>query len=203
MLGSWLDERTQEFRDTVNIVAMDGFTGYATAVDKHLAHASELMDPFHVVHLGLDKLTGCRQRIQQAIFGRRGRSGDPLYGARRTLMTGAPLLTGFQYNKLVALYADERYLPVQVTWSCVQEIMAAYKHPDKRQGKSIMAGGIKVLSTGVPSELKELRTLSNTLKRRRKDILAFFDVGVSHGPVEAAGGRLEHLHGIAIGFEGP
>ena len=116
MLGSWLDERTQEFRDTVNIVAMDGFTGYATAVDKHLAHAIKVMVPFHVIHLGLDKLTDCRQRIQQE---------DPLYGARRTLMTDALQLTEFQYNKLVALFADERYLPVQVTWSFVQEIMAA------------------------------------------------------------------------------
>ena len=43
---------------------MDAYTGYVTAVDKHLAHAPEVMDPFHVVHLGLDKLTGCRQRIQ-------------------------------------------------------------------------------------------------------------------------------------------
>ena len=104
---------------------MDGFTGYATAVDKHLAHAIKVMVPFHVIHLGLDKLTDCRQRIQQAIFGRRGRSEDPLYGARRTLMTDALQLTEFQYNKLVALFADERYLPVQVTWSFAQEIMAA------------------------------------------------------------------------------
>ena len=63
-----------------------------------------------------------------------------------------------------------------------------------------MAGVIKVLSTGVPSELHELGTLGNTIKRRQKDILAFFDVGVSNGPVEAAGGRLEHLRGIVLGF---
>lgn len=146
-LDSWLDAQPQEFRDNIEVVAMDGFTGYATAVDKNLPQATKVMDPFHVVHLGLDKLTGCRQHIQQSIYGRRGRSGDPLYGARRTLMTGAPLLTEFHCALLVTLFADERYLPVQVTWFFTQEIMAAYKHPDKRQGKKIMVEVIRILPT--------------------------------------------------------
>ena len=64
MLVIWLDERRSEIPDNIEVVTMDAYTGYVTAVDKHLAHAPEVMDPFHVVHLGLDKLTGCRQRIQ-------------------------------------------------------------------------------------------------------------------------------------------
>lgn len=48
---------------------------------------------------------------------------------------------------------------------------------------------------------KELRTLARTLKRRRDDILAYFDhPGSSNGPTEAINGRLEHLRGIALGF---
>ncbi|MDO5669165.1 MAG: transposase, partial [Corynebacterium sp.] len=39
-----------------------------------------------------------------------------------------------------------------------------------------------------------------TLWRRREDVLAYFDVGASNGPVEAIDGRLEHLRGIALGF---
>ena len=40
------------------------------------------MDPFHVVHLAADKLTGFRQRLQREITGRRGRKDDPLYKHR-------------------------------------------------------------------------------------------------------------------------
>ena len=36
--------------------------------------------------------------------------------------------------------------------------------------------------------------------KRHREILAYFDVGASNGPVEASGGRLEHLRGIALGF---
>ena len=44
---------------------MDGFTGYATAVDEVLPQARRVMDPFHVVHLAADELTWCRQRLQR------------------------------------------------------------------------------------------------------------------------------------------
>ena len=69
---------------------MDGFAGYHTAAAKAVPEARTVMDPFHVVHLAADKLTVCRQRIQQATTGHRGRTGDPLYGIRRPLRTRAP-----------------------------------------------------------------------------------------------------------------
>ena len=58
---------------------MDGFAGYHSAAAKAMPEARTVMDPFHVVHLAADKLTVCRQRIQQATTGHRGRTGDPLW----------------------------------------------------------------------------------------------------------------------------
>lgn len=56
-------------------------------------------------------------------------------------------------------------------------------------------------TSGVPTGLDELRSLGQTMKRRRDDILAFFDhPGTSHGPTEAVNGLLEHLRGTARGF---
>ena len=100
VLTEWLDARDQVFRDRVKVVTMDGFAGYHTAAAKAVPEARTVMDPFHVVHLAADKLTVCRQRIQQATTGHRGRSGDPLYGIRRTLRTRAELLTDKQKVRL-------------------------------------------------------------------------------------------------------
>ena len=61
VLCTWLQERGPSFREQVQVVTMDGFAGYATAVDQVLPHAGKVMDPFHVVHLAADKLTCCRQ----------------------------------------------------------------------------------------------------------------------------------------------
>ena len=54
---------------------------------------------------------------------------------------------------------------------------------------------------GLPKGLDELAQLGRTLWRRRKDVLGYFDIGASNGPVEAINGRLEHLRGIALGFK--
>ena len=64
------------------------------------------MDSFHVVSLAASKLDQCR-RVQRAITGRRGRAGDRLYRARRTLLIGAGPLTDTQAERLEALFADE------------------------------------------------------------------------------------------------
>ena len=60
---------------------------------------------------------------------------------------------------------------------------------------------IDTIKTGVPAGLDELRVLSQTLHRRRYDILAFFDhPHTSNGPTEAINGLLEHLRGTARGL---
>ncbi|TDS82316.1 transposase [Nesterenkonia aurantiaca] len=81
---TWLDAQTTDFRDGIEVVAMDGFTGFKTATAEELPQATAVMDPFHVVALAGDALDRCRQRVQQDTLGHRGRSGDPLYGTRRT-----------------------------------------------------------------------------------------------------------------------
>ena len=43
-------------------------------------------------------------RVQLATCGHRGYKGDPLYSARRTLHTGAGLLTDRQTDRLEALF---------------------------------------------------------------------------------------------------
>jgi transposase len=198
---SWLAGRDQAWRDGVEIVAMDGFTGYKTATTEQLPDAVAVMDPFHVVRLAGDALDQVRRRIQQAIHGHRGRAGDPLYTARRTLHTGRKLLTDRQQARLDALFADEDHLAVEVTWQVYQRIVDAYRHTDPKTGKRLMRKVITSLTRGVPMALTELRRLGGTLKKRARDILAYFDhPRTSNGPTEAINGRLEHLRGSALGF---
>lgn len=96
----WLAARPQAWRDRVEVVAMDGFTGFKTATTEELPDAVTVMDPFHVVRLAGDALDRCRRRVQQNLHGHRGRKNDPLYRARRTLHTGAALLTDKQRRRL-------------------------------------------------------------------------------------------------------
>ena len=62
---------------------------------------------------------------------------------------------------------------------------------------------IHILRKELPKGLQELAQLARTLWRRRDDVLVYFDIGASNGPVEAINGRLEHLRGIALAFTNP
>lgn len=120
---------------------------------------------------------------------------------RRTLHTGANLLTDRQIDRLHALFADDRHVEVEATWGIYQRMIAAYREPDRVAGKKLMQRLINSLGTGVPAALVELTTLGRTLKKRAVDMLAYFDrPGTSNGPTEAINGRLEHLRGSALGF---
>ena len=147
---------------------------------------------------GLDR---CRQRVQQHTLGHRGRAGDPLYRARRTLQTGADLLTDTQRARLDTVFAADEHVQVEATWGIYQRMVAAYREPNKTTGKQRMRAVIESVASGVPDALVEIRTLGRTLKQRAADVLAFFDrPGTSNGPTEAINGRLEHLRGSALGF---
>ncbi|HEY3546027.1 MAG TPA: ISL3 family transposase [Propionicimonas sp.] len=198
---TWLSERDQAWRDQVEVVAMDGFTGFKTATTEELPDAVAVMDPFHVVRLAGDALDRCRRRVQQHLHGHRGRTGDPLYSARRTLHTGAGLLTDKQHTRLDALFTNDAHVEVEVTWAAYQQMITAYREPDPTHGRDLMQQLITSLSRGVPARLVELRTLGRTLAKRAADVLAYFDrPGTSNGPTEAINGRLEHLRGSALGF---
>ena len=142
-----------------------------------------------------------RRRVQLAIHGHRGRKGDPLYTARRTLCTGADLPTDKQTGRLRSLFADDAHVEVEATWGIYQRMIAAYRHEDRRRGRELMVKLIADISTGVPKALVEITKLGRTLKKRAADVLAYFDrPGTSNGPTEAINGRLEHLRGSALGF---
>ncbi|WOO97414.1 ISL3 family transposase [Micrococcus terreus] len=198
---TWLADRAQSWRDGVDVVAMDGFTGFKTAAEEELPEATAVMDPFHVVRLAGDAVEKCRRRVQQQVNGHRGRKEDPLYKARRTLLTGADLLTQKQYSRIQDLFEADEHVEVEATWAFYQHMVAAYRQPDRAKGRAMMEQLIAKLGRAVPTKLTERAALGRTLKKRAADILAYFDrPGTSNGPTEAINGRLEHLRGSALGF---
>ena len=198
---TWLAERPQAWRDGLEVVAMDGFTGFKTATTEELPDAVAVMDPFHVVRLAGDALDRCRRRVQQDLHGHRGRTGDPLYARaadpahrRRPAHRQADPATRSAVRRRRAprgrgdlghLPADDHRLP----------------RTRPHQGPRADDRGDRLVSAGVPAALTELITLGRTLKKRAADVLAYFDrPGTSNGPTEAINGRLEHLRGSALGF---
>jgi len=128
-------------------------------------------------------------------------AGDPLYRARRTLHTGADLLTDKQTARLHTRFAVEDHVEVEATWGIYQRMISAYREADRRRGRELMADLIAAISSGVPMDLTDVIRPGRTMKQRAQDVLACFErPGTSDGPTEAINGRLEHLRGSALGF---
>ena len=130
---TWLASQPHTWRERIEIVAMDGFTGFKSAAAEELPGARAVMDPFHVVRLAGNALDECRRRIQQELHHRRGRATDPLYKARRMLHTRSCLLTPRQQHQLLNLFSGEEHVALEVTWSAYQNI--TWHLPRARHGR--------------------------------------------------------------------
>jgi transposase len=90
---AWLAERTEEFRNAVQVVVIDPHAGYTAAVRAALPEAQIAVDHFHLIMLANKQVTAVRQRVTRDLLGRRGRKVDPAWANRRLLLRGPERLS--------------------------------------------------------------------------------------------------------------
>lgn len=185
-------------------MTMDGFTGFKTATREEIPTAVTVMDPFHVIRLAGDALDACRRRVRVDLHGFRGRKNHPPHQARRTLHTGAELLTDKQQHRLDEMFADDQHVEVETTWSVYQTMITAYRTTSRAEDKTAMVKLNDTLGKPIPTALVEVAKLGRTLTKQRDDILTFFHhTDSSNDPTEAINMRLEHLRGTTLGLRNP
>ena len=65
----------------------------------------------------------------------RPQARPPLYAGRRTLHTDAHLLSDEQKYRLTPPFIIDDHVEVEVTWGIYQRTIAAYREPDRKQGR--------------------------------------------------------------------
>jgi transposase len=197
--SDWLSQRSEAFRDGVQVATLDPFHGYKTAIEDELEDVTAVLDAFHVVKLGTQALDEVRRRVQQDIHGHRGRAGDPLYGIRNILRAGREKLTDRQKTRLSKAFgADERHVEVEVAWLAAQRLREAYAHANLAAGKKIAESVVADFSS---CPIPEIARLGRTLRKWKNLFLAYFDTDrSSNGGTEAINGLIELHRRIARGF---
>ena len=108
-----------------------------------------------------------------------------MYKNRKTLLTTQKWLTEKQQTSLEELWAyDHDYEVLKLAWLAYQGIIDCYQMSNKRQAKAKMRTIIDQLRV-LKGPHKELAQWGRSLFKRLGDVSAYFDVGVSNGPVEA------------------
>ncbi|CCH79306.1 transposase [Nostocoides japonicum T1-X7] len=196
---TWLHQRGEAFRSSVEIATLDPFHGYKNAVDDQLEDARSVLDAFHVVKLATAVVDDVRRRVQQDTTGHRGRRGDPLYRVRNILRAGQEHLTDRQRACLQAAFtAREEHLEVELAYRCAQQVRAAYHQHTLAAGRAVAE---KIVATLPTCPIPEVARLGKTLRRWRREFLGYFDTdGASNGGTEAVNGLIELHRRIARGL---
>jgi transposase len=119
----WLKVRSQDWRDQVEVVAIDPSAAFRKAIREHLPHAAVSVDAFHLVKLANDMVTTVRQRLSQQTKGRRGRLIDPAWAKRRLLLRGGDRLTPNARARLKAtLRTDDPTDELGAAWGVKEQV---------------------------------------------------------------------------------
>ena len=88
MWQRWLDKQPEAWKERIRFGALDMSATYAAVYTVILPKAAQVVDPFHLIALANRASTPCGVGSRPNRPGHRGRKDDPLYRARRVLLTG-------------------------------------------------------------------------------------------------------------------
>ena len=163
-----------------------GLSGpYRAAFDAAVPHAKQVADPFHVVKLANDALDEVRRRVQQHTLGHRGRKHDPLYRARKLLVSASETITDAGRVRLRGLLdAGDPYGEVRDAWHAKETLRAVYGIADHATGaETVEQLASDLQDPGVPDEINRL---GRTIWRWRTQISNWHAARVTNAAAEAA-----------------
>jgi transposase len=189
VLGGWLAERGTSWCDRVTLATLDPAAGYRAALIEHLPNATLVVDHFHAVKLANAAIDDIRRRVQQEQLGHRGRKGDPLYRARRVLVTGIDRLSddriGWMFEMLAA---GDPYGEVGAAVMAKELLREVYATRDSAHARRRL---VVFFQHCADAEVPELARLARTIDRWSVEVLAY------HATGRASNGRVENVHMLA------
>ena len=200
--ADWLRSRGNAFTAGIGTATLDPFRGYGNAIRDEFQDATAVLDAFHVVQLGLQAMEETRRRVQQELFGHRGRKHDPLYRIRNALRAGTDKLTARQIERIEA--GLQRRRPQLRGHRRLALLPTAALSVPRPRSLPRAAIAISVLDSFPSCPIPEIARLGRTLQAWREQFLAYFTTGrANNGGTEAINGIIELHRRIARGFRNP
>jgi transposase len=174
---AWLSERTAQFRDGIEYVAIDPAAAYASAIRTPglLPNATIVVDHFHLVKLANDALTTVRRRVTWELRDRRGRKLDPEWANRRRLLRARERLSEKSFAKMWnRIQAEDSSGQILSAWIAKEELRTLLS--------TVRLGGDphltrhrlhRFLSWCIDSQIPEPLTLAATIDQWWPEINAF------------------------------
>jgi transposase len=198
----WLDARGQDWKDQVEVVAMDPCATYRAAVKVALPQARIVADHFHLVALANKAVTEVRRRVTVDTTGKRGTAKDPIWAKRTRLLRGYERLSPEAFTKMWnGLIEGDPSGQILTAWIAKEELrklLALAKTGGTRHDVAhrLFRFNSWCAGSGVP----ELERLAGTIEAWWPEVLGFLQTGVTNAGTEATNRTVKTAARTAYGF---
>ena len=151
------------------------------------------------MRLANDALDEVRRRVQQQTLGHRGHKHDPLYRARKLLVSASERVTDAGRVRLRGLLdAGDPYGEVRDAWHAKETLRSIYDIDDHNTGAATVEQlAADLQDPGLPPEINRL---GRTLWNWRTQISNWHAARVTNAPTEAANNLVKRVKRAAFGF---
>jgi transposase len=182
-LREWCLRQDPAWLEGIATVATDLAESFRAGLDDpHLASATRVADPFHVVRVANRCVDKVRRRVQNETLGHRGRKPDPLYRIRKLLLAGTERLDGRGSKRmLLGLRIGDPHDEVLGAWLAKESVRDIYLTDDPAAAAVLVD---KAIAGCADDDVEEINSLGRTLASWRSEILEHHATGASNGPTE-------------------
>jgi transposase len=200
---TWLTACSQQWRDGIEVVAIDPCAAYAAAVRKALPRATVVVDHFHLVRLANDTLTKVRRRVTWDNRDRRGRKADPEWAHRRRLLTArerlSPPRLATMWNACIDADPTGQILGAWIAKEELRALLATAKRGGHRH--EIRDAKYRFLTWCAQfSAVPEITTLAETVDTWWNEIEAFCRLNVTNARTEGSNRSIKSIKRVGCGF---
>lgn len=180
---------------TIEAVAMDMASSYHLAVSETFPEAAKVLDRFHVIKLMNEKLTALRRDLF--------READHMLN--KHVLKGIRWLLLKHPENLVEECGEKQRLhdaltlnkPLAIAYYLKEDLGRFWQQGTKKKAKQFLETWI---ASALASGIRHLRTMANTLKRYRNQLLAWYDHPISTGPLEGFNNKAQTMKRQAYGY---
>jgi transposase len=198
-VAAWIDKQPQAWKERISFGALDMSATYAAVFSIMLPKALQVVDSFHAVQLANRCLDNVRRRVQTEQLGHRGRRDDPLYRARRALLTGEEKLgTDAQQRLESLLQLGDPHAEVAIAYRVKERLRDFYAASNREEARELLED-LKghCLKKAMP---REIQKLGRTIQKWFEQLCNYHIAKVTNGPTEALNNLIKRIKRIGFGF---
>jgi len=188
-------KKVKNSKARIKAISIDMSPAYLSAVIEHMPGSTIVFDRFHVVKLFNEKLSKFRRHLYNHLSDKEDQK--LLKGTRWLLLKNPENLKQRNDEPRRLEKALEINQPLSTVYYMKEELRQIWAQKDKKTGEKLINNWINLANL---SDIPMLKKFAKTLSLHKIRILAYYDYGISTGPLEGTNNKIKTMKRQAYGY---